>query len=238
MGRRLGQKIGRWILLILCATITVQTLVVLDRRPENAARNERLYFPSGKFLTESTLGYREAAADYIWFRFIQYYGGFAKDHHDLRYMDLIVDSILELDPRFVEVYHFAALVKWSDFGDFPAALDMLKRGVLANPESAKLHFQVGFIYYVFFRDFPRAAVWFEAAGRCPNATDRERRFAAFARYRAGDDGMSLELWRTMLESTESPQMQDLALKMVEKLTRRIEMRKAYGDDFIGPLPEF
>ncbi len=231
------QRAARWILTALCVVTTVHTLMVLDSRPETAARNERLYFPSGKFLVESTVGFREAAADYLWFRFIQYYGAFAKDQNDLRYMDKVIDGILTLDPRFVEAYHFAALVKWSDFGDFPAALDMLKRGVLANPQSAKLHFQVGFIHYVFFRDFPRAAMWFEAAGRCPDATDRERRFAAFARYRSGDDRVSLELWRTLLESTESPQMQELALKMVQKLTRRLELQKLYGPDFIGPIPE-
>ena len=230
-------KVSRWLLLGICVVLVTGSLRSLDQRPQTAERNERLYFPSGKFLVESTVGFREAAADYLWFRFIQYYGAFAKDLNDLRYMDKLVDGILELDPRFVEAYHFAALVKWSDFGDFPAALDMLKRGVLANPSSAKLHFQVGFIHYVFFRDFPRAAMWFEAAGRCPDASDRERRFAAFARYRSGDDRVSLELWRTMLDATENPQMLELARKMIDKLSRRLEQRKLYGDDFIGPLPE-
>jgi hypothetical protein len=32
-------------------------------------------------------------------------------------------------------------------------------------------------------------------------------------------------------------MQDLALKMIAKLERRIELRQLYGDDFIGPIPE-
>lgn len=227
----------RTVMALVLALTTVSTLRIIDNHPATLERNEHLYFPSGKFLTESTLGFREAMADYLWFRFIQYYGGFAKDKNDLRYMDVLVDGITTLDPRFVEAYHFASLVKWSDFGDFPASLDMLKRGILANPKSAKLHFQVGFIYYVFEKDYPRAAMWFEAAGKCPDVSDRERRFAAFARYRSGDDRVSLELWKTLHESTDSPQMKALALKMIEKLTRKIELRKSYGDDFIGPIPE-
>ena len=134
---------------LLLAVTMVGMLHTFDSHPLSAERNEHLYFPSGRFLKEVTLGFREAVADYLWFRFIQYYGAFAKDQNDLRYMDVLVDSIVDLDPRFVEAYHFASLVKWSDFGDFDASLDMLKRGVLANPESARLHFQIGFIYYVF-----------------------------------------------------------------------------------------
>nr|MEE4269275.1 hypothetical protein [Candidatus Krumholzibacteria bacterium] len=227
----------RVVLVAVLMTVTIGSLQVLDAHPDVQERNEHLYFPSGKFLKETTLGYRAVTADYLWFRFIQYYGAFAKDQNDLRYMDVLIESIITLDPMFIEAYHFAALVKWSDFGDFPAAIDMLKRGVLANPSSAKLHFQVGFIYYVFDRDFPRAALWFEMAGQCPDATDVERRFAAFARYRSGDDRVSLELWKTMYLSTDSPQMKDLALKMIQKLERKLELIELYGPGFIGPIPE-
>ncbi|MBK7188227.1 MAG: hypothetical protein IPH86_05945 [bacterium] len=110
-------------------------------------------------------------------------------------------------------------------------------GILANPESAKLHFQVGFTYYVFFQDYRRSATWFEAAARCPDGGETEARFAAFARYRAGDDRVSLELWKEMAASTESPQMRELAEKMVEKLERKLTIQKLYGPDFIGPIPE-
>ena len=71
------------------------------------------------------------------------------------------------------------------------------------------------------REYARAAFWFESAGRCSDATDRERRFAAFSRYRAGDDRVSLELWQALLESTDSPQMQELAEKMIARLEARI-----------------
>jgi hypothetical protein len=222
---------------LILSVVMVNTLAIFDRRPETAERNEHLYFPSGKFLKESTLGFRTVMADYQWFRFIQYYGGFAKDKNDLRYMDVLVDGITTLDPQFIEAYHFASLVKWSDFGDFPTSLDLLKRGVLANPQSAKLHFQVGFMYYVFYKEYKLAALWFEAAGKCPDATDREARFAAFARYRSGDDRVSLELWKAMYQSTDSPQMKELALKMIEKLTRKLELLELYGEGFIGPIPE-
>ena len=223
------------------AVVTLAALMVLALRGIEAGqdtklRQERLYFPSGVFLEESSLGFREAFADYLWFRFVQYYGAYAKGKNDFRYFDLLIDGITRLDPRFVEAYYFASLVRWSSLGDGPGSLDILKRGILHNPDKAKLPFQIGFMYYVIERDFARAAHWFEVAARCSDATDKESRFAAFARYRSGDDRVSLALWKDMLENTQSPQMKELAEKMIAKLVRQIEIRKLYGDDFIGPIP--
>ena len=161
-------------------------------------------------------------------------------------MDQLKDSGMNLidmrgsgveDPKFVEAYYFASLVYWSSYGDVENSINMLKRGILAHPDKAKLPFQIGFIYYVMEQDYLRAAHWFEVAGRCSDATDKESRFAAFARYRAGDDRVSLELWKNLYNSTDSSHMKELAVKMIDKLTRRIEVQKIYGDDFIGPIPE-
>jgi tetratricopeptide (TPR) repeat protein len=229
--------LARWAACVALVAVLSVTLGALDAESRRAARQDRLYFPSGRALVESSVGFREVAADYLWFRFVQYFGSYAKGNHDLRYFDLLVDAITRLDPRFVEAYHFASLVAWSELGDFEKSIDLLKRGILANPESAKLHFQVGFTYYVFFQDYRRSATWFEAAARCPDGGETEARFAAFARYRAGDDRVSLELWKEMAASTESPQMRELAEKMVEKLERKLTIQKLYGPDFIGPIPE-
>jgi tetratricopeptide (TPR) repeat protein len=208
-----------------------------DGRQKQAGHQEKLYIPSGDFLVESTLGFREAAADYLWFRFIQYYGAFSLGQNDLRYFDLLIDGITKLDPQFEEAYYFASLVRWSSFGDIEGSIDMLKRGILANPDKAKLPFQIGFIYYVIEQDYQRAGLWFEMAGRCSDATDKEPRFAAFARYKGGDKRVSLALWKNLYESTDSPQMKELALKMIDTITGKIEFRKSYGKDFIGPIPE-
>ncbi|MBK7770212.1 MAG: hypothetical protein IPI48_06690 [bacterium] len=234
-GRR--GTLARWAACVALVAVLSVALGALDAESRRAARQDRLYFPSGRALVESSVGFREVAADYLWFRFVQYFGSYAKGNHDLRYFDLLVDAITRLDPRFVEAYHFASLVAWSELGDFEKSIDLLKRGILANPESAKLHFQVGFTYYVFFQDYRRSATWFEAAARCPDGGETEARFAAFARYRAGDDRVSLELWKEMAASTESPQMRELAEKMVEKLERKLTIQKLYGPDFIGPIPE-
>ncbi len=219
------------------ALMIFMSLRVFDGQQEQADQPENLYFPSGNFLVESTLGFREATADYLWFRFIQYYGAYSMGQNDLRYFDLLIDGITKLDPQFEEAYYFASLVRWSSFGDIEGSIEMLKRGILANPDKAKLPFQIGFIYYVIEHDYKRAGHWFEMAGRCSDATDKESRFAAFARYRGGDKSVSLALWKNLYESTDSPQMKELAVKMIDKINGKIEIQTIYGKDFIGPIPE-
>ena len=234
-GRR--QRLLRWTAaLVLALTVTV-SLRTLDGGPTGRQRNERLYFPSGEFLVESSIGFREVLADWLWFRFVQYYGSFKQGGNDLRYLDLMIRSINRLDPRFVQVYHLASFIYWSDFGQVDKAYDILRRGVLHNPDNAGLRFQIGFMHYVLRGDYPRAARWFEMAGECSDATDREARFAAFARYRAGDDVVSLALWKDLFATSPSPQMRDLADRMIAKLERRIRIREIYGDAFVGPIPE-
>ena len=227
----------RGLAVTVLALIIFMSLRTFEGQQEQADQQERLYFPSGSFLVESTLGFREAAADYLWFRFIQYYGAYSQGENDLRYFDLLIDGITKLDPQFEEAYYFASLVRWSSFGDIEGSIEMLKRGILANPDKAKLPFQIGFIYYVIEHDYQRAGLWFEMAGRCSDATDKEPRFAAFARYKGGDKLVSLALWKNLYESTDSPQMKELALKMIDTITGKIEVRKRYGKDFIGPIPE-
>lgn len=222
---------------LVIAVTAAGALHALDQEQAAADGGERLYFPSGEFLVESSLGFREVMADWLWFRFIQYYGDYKAGRNDMRYLDLLVDSITRLDPQFTQAYHLASLIYWSDFGRIEKSHDILRRAILNNPDNASLQFQVGFMHYVMERDYPRAAHWFEMASRCSDATARETRFAAFARYRAGDDRVSLALWEDLLQNSQSPQMQELAEKMIRKLKRKIELRELYGPDFVGPIPE-
>ena len=64
-------RIGRWVAMVLLVVTMVSSLNILDRHADERRHDERLYFPSGQFLVESSLGFREAMADWLWFRFVQ-----------------------------------------------------------------------------------------------------------------------------------------------------------------------
>jgi hypothetical protein len=182
---------------------------------------QRLYVPEGPLLRHASLGFHAPVADYIWLQAIQYYGGYRRGEHDLRYFSGLVEAVISLDPRFDEAYHFAALVLSLEQNDHQGALSMLKRGILANPDDWRLHFTVGFIHYVMLREWQLASFWFETAARLPGATDFCRRFAAFSARRAGDLTGSLLLWDHLARTTDSDDMRALARRMIDELQRSL-----------------
>ncbi len=204
------------------AVVMSFSLHTFDAQKDLKTEGEQLYFPSGHFLKESSLCFSEVNADYLWFRFIQYYGSFAQGVNNFQHFKLLIDGITTLDPHFVEAYHFASLVSWSDLGKPYESIDILKRGILHNPDSARLPFQIGMIYHAVANDFPRAAFWFKEAAKCSDATDLDRRFAAYSTYRSGNNLGSLNLWIELYENTDQPGMKKLAEKMILMIHEKME----------------
>ncbi len=225
---RKGWSRARWwqaALVAVLIPVGALSLHRLDSARAAGSSQERLYFPTGRFLREATCGFREVAADFLWFETVQYYGGFRKGEHDLRYFDLLIDGVTTLDPRFFEAFYFSSLVKGLDFGQIDEAVEILRRGIIHNPENASLHFNVGFMYYVFEKDFERASVWFDAAARTPTANDFIRRFAAYAKTRAGQLEASLALWENLRATAINPDVRALAERMVVKCQQAIDEKR-------------
>jgi tetratricopeptide (TPR) repeat protein len=213
------------------AALVVVCIFALNRYDGGVSRQgsqERLYFPSGQFLREAACGFREVAADYLWFQAVQYYGGYRKGEHDMRYFDLLIESITRLDPRFVEAYYFASLVYSLDYGDVPRAVTILGRGITRNPDVASLPFHAGFLYYVFRKNYPRARIWFDRAASRPDASEFHKRFAAFARRRAGDLEGSLGLWRHLRDTATNPELRNVAEEHIAACERQLAERAASG----------
>jgi hypothetical protein len=179
--------------------------------------HESLYLPSGKFIKEVSLGYRQLAADLVWLSAVQYYGGFRKGDHDLRYFQGLIDLVTTLDPNFVFAYVFGAIVVSEDLGAFNEGADMLKCGMAANPTAWELPFEIGFLSYVNHVDNTLAARYFDLASRMPEAPESTERFAAFVYAKAGDDATSVRLWEAYKESTDNPILRELADRYIEKI---------------------
>ncbi len=228
MRRRAGRLLLAWGAVATLASGCVLAQDALDVRRRQGSQ-ERLYFPSGRFLRQVTPGFREMAADWLWLRTTQYYGSYRRGEHDLRYFRGLLAAVTRLDPRFVEAYRFSALVLAFDLGDGAGAVDVLRRGILANPDDWLLTFELGFHYYVLERDFRRASVWFEQAAALPGASDFCRRFAAWSRRRAGDLEVSLVLWRNLLRTTDSEAMRRLAIDNIARCEELLRERGRSGE---------
>jgi tetratricopeptide (TPR) repeat protein len=106
-----------------------------------------------------------------------------------------------------------------------AGMELLRKGRENNPESWKLLFETGFIYYISWEDYEKAAEYFTEAARIPGAPEYTKRFAAFVTQRAGELQTSILLWQELAERTSNPQLREKARKKVEELTALLHGRK-------------
>jgi hypothetical protein len=178
-----------------------------------------LYLPSGKFVAEASLGYRELAADLVWFQAVQYFGGYAKSQHSLAYFDALIGIVTDLDPHFTFPYIFGSVVLTQDLGDFERGVEILKKGMLANPTDTEFAFQIGFLHYIAGGDVSGAVRYFDLARRLPGGHPRAERFAAFAAGKSGHVETSIRMWEEIAETAEQPYMREVAERYLERLRR-------------------
>lgn len=218
--------IARWIAgAVLAAGLAWSTWQVHPhaRRPY---LYDNLYLPSGKFLEQASLGYRQLAADLTWFSAVQYYGGYRKEYHDLAYFEGLIDIVTDLDPHFVFPYVFGAVVLSQDMESLDGAIDLLKKGMANNPTDWHLPFETGFLYYIDARNPEMAARYFDLASRMPGSGDRAKRFAAFVYSQSGHTETSIRMWEELIKQTDEPYMRDLARHYIDKLRAEKEQREA------------
>ncbi len=206
---------------IALAAAALMLLVAASRGVEGLARKkhalEVLYLPSGQFVEQASLGYRDLAADVLWFKMVQYYGGYRMGENDIALFAHLVDVITDLDPQFTYAYVFGALVIAQDLGQFKQGIGFLEKGVRNNPQDWWLPFQLGFLNYVYARDYAQALFYFEKAARLPGAGPQAARFAAFVAAKAGHVETSIAMWEELARTSDNKYIRDLAERYIEKL---------------------
>jgi tetratricopeptide (TPR) repeat protein len=213
---------------ILIGIVLIASLAVVSLRLEEISTEKRhlevLYLPSGRFLEQASLQYRNLAADILWFKTIQYYGGYRMGENDIELFSHLVDVITDLDPQFAFAYLFGGLIIAEDLGHFDEGIAFIKKGIENNPTDWWLVFELGFLYYVNMenRDLDAAARYFELASRIPGADEITKRFAAFVAARAGHVRTSIVMWEELSRTSDNPYIRELATEYIEKLEKQLE----------------
>ena len=216
----------RNILQIAALAVAVALVFVSARSVEDISTEKRrlevLYLPSGEFLDQAALGYRNLAADILWMKTVQYYGGYRWGSNDLALFSHLVDVITDLDPQFVFAYLFGGLVIAEDLGHFEEGMAFIKKGIENNPTDWWLVFELGFLNYVYARDFDTAVHYFQLASRLPGADEITRRFAAFAAARAGHTEKSIAMWEELSRTSDNPYIRQMAEDYMGKLKMQLD----------------
>ena len=188
------------------------SLVGRDRR-----RDELLYYPRGEAVRYACLGHTGTAADLAWLRAVQYYGEHRRSDRKFTMLGHIFEVITDLDPRFEAGYIFGGLTTAEEGQDVARAVRLLEKGVRENPDSWEMSFETGFVYYLYARDYERAAMYFRRAARLPGASEASIRFAAYVSQRAGDPRAALFLWQDLYNRTENDEVRRKALEHIEAM---------------------
>ena len=201
---------------LLAALVTVASARVQTYR-YRPYLHTNLYLPSGKFIEQASLGYRELAADWVWFQATQYFGGWAMGEHDLAYFNGLIEIVTDLDPQFKFPYIFGSVVIAQDLGDLERGVEILKKGMRQNPSAWDYPFEIGFLYYVVARDSDRAARYFALASRLPGGQAVAGRFAAFVYSKGGHVETSIRMWEEIARESDQPYMREMAKRYIEQL---------------------
>jgi tetratricopeptide (TPR) repeat protein len=192
--------------------------------PHPQPLEELSYYPSGRFLEPATLGHAATAADLAWLRAVQYYGQHRATDNQFVRMGHVFDILTTLDPSFVPAYSFGAFALAQEGMNFPAAEQLMRKGLAANPTSGELAFQLGFLYYVRpgGRDLEHAADYFEQASRQADGPPQSARFAAFARQNSGDLMAAYELWANVERDSPNRYLREIAQREMARIREAVE----------------
>lgn len=135
--------------LLIFGTTVYSVQTEIDRmKGRHRLMEELSYFPSGRFLKLSVLGYDHLAADLVWLRAIQYFGQHRLTDLKFEYLSHMLDILTTLDPKFIHAYTFGALLLTDAAREPDRAMELLKRGMEENPDRWEIPFTAGFINYV------------------------------------------------------------------------------------------
>ena len=220
---------------VIRAAVAVVVLLILVKAADSVEyiaqekiAMDVMYLPSTECMKMISLGYRNLASDLLWFKAVQYYGGYILAQNGIRLFSHLVELITDLDPNFIGAYKLSALVITEDLDEYRVGVRLLEKGVRNNPEDFWLTYELGFIHYLRGRNYKEAQRWFEIAALLPGADERAARFAAAAAEKGGNFEDGISLWKDLAENSENKYIRELARRYINKLKENIDNENIKG----------
>lgn len=206
--------------------ITLQVLAVLgflffgvaiDTQGRPPEQEELAYLPPPAYLRPALLGFESLAADLFWIRTIQYFGKHLET--DGRYPRLyqLVDLVISLDPHFIEAYRLGGLFLSYFAREIDHAIALYEKGIEANPDRWELPHDLGRLYYLDLKDYPKALKWWKVADELPGRPSYLPRFVARLQAQTGHVETAIDLWIEIYRSAENEHIRRIALEELRKL---------------------
>lgn len=197
-----------------------------------------LVLRSGKLLKVMSLEYAPLMADMYWTRVVQYYGDKAVRHDpDLELLWPLLDVTTTLDPHLLVAYRFGSMFLSESAprgaGRPDLGIQLIQRGIQANPDYWRLYEDLGFIYYFELHDYNKAGAAFLEGSKNPKALPWMKVLAAKVSEQGDNPETSEFLWHEIYTSTKDPQMKENAATHLQLLKADADCKAidALSDDF-------
>ncbi len=221
------RKLTNILLIFIAAGLLVGVSKSVEGISDNKRKKEIMYLPSSDAFKIVSFGYRNIVSDILWFKTVQYYGGYRLGENSLSLFQHLSDVITDLDPQFIFAYQLSAIILAQDLGELKEGIEILKKGIENNPLNWRLAFEAGFLYYLDGSDYKESERYFKLASTIPGANARATRFAASAAAKGGDIKASIEMWKSLADSSDDPFMADLAEGYIEKLEKELSEKEKH-----------
>jgi len=177
---------------------------------------------SPKLMKVVTLEYRTLAADIYWTRAVQYYGNkrLGQDTN-LESLWPLLDAATTLDPNLLPAYRFGATFLGQPEPRGAArpdlAVQLLERGLKANPDYWRLYQDLGNIYYLELKDYARAGQAYLEGSKNPSAAPWMKIMAARFLEKGESRETAAMLWAELFESSTDAAIKENARINLELL---------------------
>ncbi len=228
-----SQKSIAWLLLLVLPTgftgiWRLQHSIDTERASLNQERDDVL-LRSGKLVKLMSLEYAPLLADIYWTRAVQYYGNkHMRGQANLELLWPLLDITTTLDPNLLISYRFGAMflsqAAPTGAGRPDLAVQLIQRGIQANPDYWRLYEDLGFVYYFDLKDYPKASEAFLEGSKKPNAQLWMRVMAAKVSAEGESFETSAFLWRDIYESTTDPSVKKNALLNLQLVKAKEECK--------------
>jgi len=191
---------------------------------------DELTLRSPGVMKKLSLEYAPLMGAIYWTRAVQYYG---QKHHlgdqNLELLWPLLDISSTLDPNLIVAYRFGATFL-SDApprgaGEPEKAVELLERGIKANPEFWRFYQDLGDVYYFDEKNYLKASQAFEEGSRNPAALPWMKTMAAKIAAEGGSLETSYALWLDVYQTSTNKDMRKNAEDHLRLVQAEMDIRE-------------
>jgi len=162
-------------------------------------------------------GYQVLVGHVFWIRVIQYYGDGSNgvDHYAKLYDYCRLAS--DLNPQFIPVYTYGAAVLAYQQNRMSEGVELLRKGILANPTANSLKLMLAAMTYHDSKDYENEIPFLEIQIAQGNAPTMLVNILANTYTKVGRTEDAIRLWRQILQTTDSDVQKSEAAQKLKEL---------------------